>query len=97
MKHKALIRIIIAIIAIIWLSYTLVKADSEPVDPITTLNNQINEIDKKLMVNSQIYNSSEQIIITERQKQEKANKENEALRIEKAKLIAEKEAKIVWK
>jgi hypothetical protein len=73
-----------------------VLADNQPsVDPITTLNAQINEIDKKLMENSQSWNEMNMNKISLEAKMNDRQRENSKMRAEKEKLIADKESLIL--
>ncbi len=102
------IRVIIAIVILAigsFITCRLVLADNQQADKtISQMNEQLTVIENKLMVNSQIYNdldsSNAQLkfqMTGNQAMMEFYNTGNTQLRSEKAKLIADKEALLLWK
>lgn len=91
---------VVCLLAIIGLStfgYSALANDKTSSETISQMNEQLTVIENKLMVNSQIYNDSQALIEAEKVKQAAAMSGNALLRSEKAKLISDKEAKLLWK
>lgn len=95
---KTILASLIVIVVVSTLVTKFVLADNQSsTGTIDQMNAQINEIDKKLMVNSQSWNDLEKDRLEIIAKQEFAMTGNNKLREEKQKLIADKEAKLLWK
>lgn len=99
--HIILTIVVLALISAGIVNY--VNADSQTTsemtkdEQLTTLNAQINEIEKKLMVRSQEYNENQKIISEKEARNMELNNQNTEDRKLKSELEAKKAELISWK